>query len=958
MRIVKIVLLSLVGLLLALVGMTLFLLNTTIGLNFLVGQANRYVPQLTSGSFNGSVLKLDAKNVVWEQPGVVFKGNFGWHLNFKRLLSGEVVLDDFYVSQTQVNVDTAAMPPTAPETDQETQEIGTLGVRNLRSSLPIHIERIALSDILVDADGQKLLIHQLQSAFHWSSDGIDVPLMDLNGSWRSYPLTLEGTLNTRQDGKLLHLSDIALRLGKNKVEVKGDVRFHATVPNLDLAFNINAPNFSEIVDGLQGSAKGRLQVRGPILMPLINADLSVNDWVSQEISVKSIRLTGGVSTEENISGGVKLNVSGIALPGLFIDRINADLQGTQTAHELRIISDSALFKLNATLAGALNDTMDAWNGALKKLEVQTDYGPVTLTDPMMLAFDTNRLLLNVGHFCLTHHGTKVCLNNDLAVDLLTKSPFEVKVALEKFDLGLLKRYISGKFETNGIMQAQADFVIPQGFAGLPTGTLTVNSQGLSTRYILEESDVILGFDKIELAVNHDGKKINSKWSVQLTKNGKLTGDVDIVDPMKSRQMQGTLKIDHLSASIVNPILSLGETAQGTVYGDLRLGGNLNEPLLYGQAGIRDMRIDSTKFPFEMLPSTFVLIFNGSKSTLEGELKTPKGALFLEGEADWETLSQPHAHVVAKSTKLRVTMPPIVEFDLTTDVRCEASAEKIVLDGVIDLPWARVKVYNLPASAIDVSDDTVRLDRPRVKKADNGKTIPIESKLLVNIGDDVKIDAMGLKAQVMGKLHVVQNNGKMGLTGQVIIPHGQFKAYGQDLIVRRGELMFAGAVNNPLINLEAIRNPEKTADDVVAGIRVTGQADNPEVTIFTEPNKSQTESLSYLIRGEGLDPTGEDDNSMITSALIGLGLSQGGRVIESLGDAVGISGLGVDTEGVGDSSKVAVSGYILPGVKVKYSVGLFDSLATLTLRYRVIPNLYIEAASGVNQALDVLYSFEF
>ena len=146
--------------------------------------------------------------------------------------------------------------------------------------------------------------------------------------------------------------------------------------------------------------------------------------------------------------------------------------------------------------------------------------------------------------------------------------------------------------------------------------------------------------------------------------------------------------------------------------------------------------------------------------------------------------------------------------------------------------------------------------------------------------------------------------------------------------------------------------------MIAGIRVTGTADAPQVSVFSDPPKSDNEALSYLIRGEGLDPAGEDDNSMITSALINLGLSQGNRVLESLGDAVGISGLGVDTEGAGDSSKVAVSGYILPGLKVKYAVGLFDSLATITLRYRVIPRLYVEAASGVDQALDVLYSFEF
>jgi len=40
------------------------------------------------------------------------------------------------------------------------------------------------------------------------------------------------------------------------------------------------------------------------------------------------------------------------------------------------------------------------------------------------------------------------------------------------------------------------------------------------------------------------------------------------------------------------------------------------------------------------------------------------------------------------------------------------------------------------------------------------------------------------------------------------------------------------------------------------------------------------------------------------------------------------------------------------------MGIFDSLATLTLRYRLMPRLYLQAVSGMNQAIDLLYQFEF
>lgn len=93
-------------------------------------------------------------------------------------------------------------------------------------------------------------------------------------------------------------------------------------------------------------------------------------------------------------------------------------------------------------------------------------------------------------------------------------------------------------------------------------------------------------------------------------------------------------------------------------------------------------------------------------------------------------------------------------------------------------------------------------------------------------------------------------------------------------------------------------------------------------------------------------------------LIGLGLRKVARLWVKIGETFGVSNLALDTEGVGDSSQVVVSGYVLPGLQVKYGVGIFDSIATLTLRYRLMPKLYLEAVSGVDQALDLLHQFEF
>ena len=97
MKIFKTISLALLGLMLVLIGLAAFLLTTQSGLNVLVGQAKNYCPQLSGGDFKGSVLRLDAQKVIWQQSGIRFEGDFGWHLDFKRLFDVQVVLTDFYL---------------------------------------------------------------------------------------------------------------------------------------------------------------------------------------------------------------------------------------------------------------------------------------------------------------------------------------------------------------------------------------------------------------------------------------------------------------------------------------------------------------------------------------------------------------------------------------------------------------------------------------------------------------------------------------------------------------------------------------------------------------------------------------------------------------------------------------------------------------------------------------------
>lgn len=784
--------------------------------------------------------------------------------------------------------------------------------------------------------------------------------VDLQGTIQKAPLGLKGSFGMTSDGSFLS-PGLDLQLGINTVHLHGEVKVADGTQRFNVESTINAPDFSRAIPGATGRAEGHFHLKGRPTFPILDVDIRASNLSFADYALKSLRLKGGIAQGKEMMGDVTLTADHLTIPGVTLTEAKARLRGKERKHDLTLSWSGTPVSGEMKLSGDFLRDAATWEGGVTSAAFQTPAGDVKLAKRLALRYQNASQSLRVGAHCWRHESAEVCLARTADVDLSGKKAFPVRLALERFDLGYLRDKLPRRTLLEGVVKGTADLTVPAGFSGVPQGRVSLESVGLKGTIQMPEEDFVLGFDAFTVAGELREKRISLDWLLDIAGNGSLSGSASVTEPLGEKKLEGTLRMEDLSVAMVNPLLSAGEKAEGVIFGDLRFGGTLLAPTLTGETGIRDARVDSTKLPFEMLPSYVTLRFGGRDSVLEGQLKTPKGEVNIAGNASWETLEAWRAKVSVKSKTLRLTIPPMAELDLSTYVSFEALPEKYRLEGLVSVPWARITVQELPESAVAVSEDEVRLDRPGSwrKAADtNRKSVPLESALFIVVGDDVRVDAMGLKARLTGKLNVAQTQNSLGLNGQITVPFGQFRAYGQDLIVRKGEFLFSGPISNPLLTIEAVRNPERTADDVVAGVRVTGTVQRPKAVIFSEPALSEQEAFSYLIRGEGLDPSGDTDNSAITSALIGLGLSQGSGLLTEVGDAIGLTDFGIDTEGAGDSSQVVVSAYVLPGLKVKYGVGLFDSLATITLRYRLLPRLYFEAASGVDQALNVLYQFEF
>ncbi|SFN04533.1 autotransporter secretion inner membrane protein TamB [Izhakiella capsodis] len=774
---------------------------------------------------------------------------------------------------------------------------------------------------------------------------VRVPELALNGNVRQNAVEVQGSLYGNSYNQW-DIPGVNIALGPNHIDVKGSLR-----DKLTLDATIDAPRLDNALPGLGGMAEGSIKVRGDLNKPQLLANLIARNLRWQQLQIARVDLNGDVTSSDHIHGKLALQVEQIKQNALDIRALTLNAEGSEKQHQLTLKIKGKPVSGQLALNGSFDRAAERWTGTLNNTHFDTPVGEWRLTRAVGLNYLNKQRTISIGPHCWQNPDAELCVPQTIEVG----PSGHARIDLKRFDLAMLKPFMTDDTQLSGVFNGNAEVSWkPNG--GLPDGQVSLQGSGVKITQNVQGNVLPIAFDTLNLNAGLHHNHASLDWLIRIAKNGQLDGNVQIDDPLGRRNLAGNINIKNLSLTMFNPALMQGESVSGALNSQLRLGGDLQRPQVFGQLGLRDGRLDASFMPVDLQAADLNLQLNGMSSTLEGVLRTAKGQLSLNGNADWSNLNAWRASVAAKGDRIRVTVPPMVRMDVSPDLVFEATPDLLNLNGKVDIPWARISVQDLPPSAVGVSPDEVMLNKNLQPIAPKTTSIPINSNLVIHVGEDVRLDAFGLKARLNGDLKLVQDQQGLGLNGQINIPQGRFHAYGQDLIIRKGELQFAGPPDQPYLNIEAIRNPEATENDVTAGLRVTGPAAQPKVDVFSDPAMSQQEALSYLLRGQGLDSSGGD--SAVTSALIGLGIAQSGQVMGKIGETFGVSNLALDTTGAGNSQQVQVSGYVLPGLQVKYGVGIFDSLATLTLRYRLMPKLYLEAVSGLGQALDVLYQFEF
>ena len=453
----------------------------------------------------------------------------------------------------------------------------------------------------------------------------------------------------------------------------------------------------------------------------------------------------------------------------------------------------------------------------------------------------------------------------------------------------------------------------------------------------------------------------------------------------------------------------GWRVAGSLQADATLAGNRAEPRWNGTLAadalalrarvegldLRDGRLRATLAGDRLRVDEFVLRGgqasqvriagrSGNVSTVASERARDGGSLTVRGEAQWgNTGGAPRIDLRADLDHLRALVRADRQVTVSGDLQTRLEDGQLQVRGKITTDRAAITLpdESAPSLGSDVVVHSAAKEREAREKAEReararGKEAqqdaedaqkpqqpllrrPPDIVVVFDLGEDFAVQGRGITTRLEGALDIRANSltAPPRVTGEVRTVQGQYRAYGQALDVENGLARFNGPVDNPQLDIFALR-PNITQR---AGVRITGSAQAPRVALYSDPVLSDAETLSWVILGRASAASGGEAILMQQAALAllgGLGKGQSGG---SLASRFGLDEIGFKGPGSGGElaeSSVTLGKRLSKDFYVTYERSLAGALGTLFIFYDLTSRLTPRGQAGQQSAVDLIYTVQY
>ncbi|MDX1836582.1 hypothetical protein DIZ81_00820 [Legionella taurinensis] len=965
------------SLLLAFVMLTsilVFLATTTPGLYLTVKLAHAFLPgQLHIRQAGGHISgRLTIGQLTYEDKGLLIEGQgvtlrcslrqflFHHRLTFKTLKAKQVLIHP--EPTTQTGPGSFALPE-FPVAIMATQA---------------RIDRLVIGNPGGDAVLKQVSLKASLSNDNWQLSGVDFNYQ--GHQWHitakakprfPYPLQARIELSAVKPGQglkgsLAMTGDLTAYRWHGKFQGLGTLELTGTLKNgqqLDTRLQWQSLQWPPLPGLTQlASAKGQLLIRGTLPELTMQVDTQLTAPLPSHLTIKA-----------HSTGGERLDAKGVLtfphhqvqFSGGYDTQRSPKIQGNLTARSLAESASDLLIqhlKADASFMGNTLNSLEA-TGSLtaqynaEPLKLTANYQHQGLNATLLLA--NNRLSLNGSP--LSNWQVKATLPNPAVLHPALKdltSTLSLTAELNKADSGRL-------VVTMGEGHYQDPALQPLAFKG---GELRAELTGHELK--------AKGQFKIDANKNAAFKLTlpQFQWAQLITRQQTLDSEL-------------TININSLD--FLKEVSSALSEPAGQLQAHLQASGPLHRPIVKGKLALSHGRVALPKLGIHLDPIELTMETHEQRWVIEGALFSNNQPLHVKGQGQFAPHFTGSLHF--NGDHVQVLNLDEYQMELSPKLTFDFKPSSYALSGELLVPKASIKPHTFDSSA-SLSSDVVFAGQ----KQPEPNPLHIDSNVRLDMGQDVAIDIKGLKGYLDGSLQLRQlPEGPMRATGELTVRDGKYHAYGQDLLIQQGQLIYTGSlIDNPDMKVRAIRqfnnasasfagsnrlfdfNTENLqsydfGSKTTVGIEVSGHLNRPKTQLFSIPsNLSQADILSMLLLGKPASQANKSGGQLLLAAISSMNLDSGSKGTQLLEQLKNNLGFDVNVENnteynrktneSTDTTSFVVGKSLSNRLYLSYNMGFSQgSNNLLTLKYLLNKffSIQVSASLSGSSGVDLLYTHQ-
>ena len=631
----------------------------------------------------------------------------------------------------------------------------------------------------------------------------------------------------------------------------------------------------------------------------------------------------------------------------------------------------------------------AWQGRIVALETGGRF-PVQLTAPADLRLGADRIALAPATLDAGERGRIRLDATEWTPDLIV-----ARGSLTGLAFGLVRRPDGGARRGRGplVLGAEWDLRLSE----TANGTARMFRESGDLR-VAGEIPARLGLEHLEARLTARDNRLALSWDARGTELGELVGSAtalaerDAVEGWRlapDAELLGSARLRMPSIAWFGRLMQENIVTGGSLGADLALAGTPSEPRASGRIDGRELSIALVDQGLHLSGGELRAEFDRDALRLvrlefvspnrvrprDGRVPVDRftrepGRLSASGEIALDTGAGRFRYA---ADRLPLLQRPDRWLILSGSGSARSTWTTLDLNAEFRSDAGYVELADSPPPSLSEDVVIVGRDAPQGKGG-----FKLSADIDVALGDNLYLSALGVDTRLTGELRLRMRDGEpLSAVGTIATVGGTYQGYGQRLAIERGRINFQGPLDNPGLNIVALRKGLA----VEAGVAIVGSARRPQVRLVSEPNVPDPEKLSWLVLGRPPAAGSGADLGMLLPAAQALLGGPGGGMTEQMSRSLGFDEFSIgqgELTGVTRSptSRVVGEGTVITGqgtvsgqvlslgkrlssdlfLSFEQSLGGAENLVKLT--YQLSRRVSVVARGGSDNSADIYYTISF